>query len=348
MGGIAATNEYVLVSDRDLADASDIFRCFDAHSGRELWTYPYSAPGKLDYGNSPRATPLIAGERVFFFGAFGHLSCVELATGHEIWQLDLRDEFEVTAKMPWGLCGSPLLIGDRLVVNPGGKTGSLVALNPATGDPVWESPGRAAGYGSFILAKLGGRLQLVGHDAATLGGWDLASGKRLWTVIPEYPGDFNVATPIVHAGRLVVSTENNGTRMFAFSSDGQIEPQPVAVCSELSPDTQTPVVVRDRLFGVSHDLFCLDLKNNLRVIWQGEDQAFQSHASLVATNDRLLVFTSTGELLLVDAAADKLKIVSRQLLFEDEVGLLSHPAFVGRRGYFRSSHEILCLSLAPW
>src|SRR5438445_19102 len=163
----------------------------------------------------------------------------------------------------------------------------IASPEPATGAVVWEAPGRPAGYGSLIAAELGGRFQIVGHDAKTLGGWDPATGKRLWTVAPEYPDDFNVATPIVYRGMLVVSTENNGTRMFRFSKDGKIAKEPLAICADLAPDTQTPVVAGDRLLGVCQDLYCLDLADNWKVLWKGADRAFGAHASLMATDERL-------------------------------------------------------------
>ncbi|MBI3866386.1 MAG: PQQ-binding-like beta-propeller repeat protein, partial [Planctomycetia bacterium] len=347
LGGIAATRERVIVSDRDLADAADVFRCLDAQTGNELWAFRYPAAGKLDYGNSPRATPLIHGDRVFFFGAFGHLSCVDLKTGKPAWQLDTRDEFEITRKMPWGMCGSPLVAANRLILNPGGKRGSLAALDVASGEIVWRSAGRPASYGSYIAAELGGRLQVIGHDATTLGGWDAASGQRLWTITPESSNDFNVPTPIVHRGRLLVSTENNGTRMYRFSGDGKIEPQPAAVFRDLAPDTHSPVVVGERLFGISQELFCLDLKDDLKVVWQGTDDAFYAHTSLIASDDRLLVFGSTGELLLLDPHAADFKLLGRLALVPDGRDLLSHPALVGDRLYVRSHNEIVCVSLAP-
>jgi hypothetical protein len=36
---------------------------------------------------------------------------------------------------------------------------------------------------------------------------------RLWRLVPAFDGDFNVPTPIAVDGKLLVSTENNGTRL---------------------------------------------------------------------------------------------------------------------------------------
>jgi outer membrane protein assembly factor BamB len=347
LGGVAATKDHVIVSDRDLNDTTDVFHCFDASTGKELWTFRYPAAGTLDYGNSPRATPLILDDRAVLFGAFGHLNCVGLKSGLPLWQLDVRSEFDVTAKMAWGLCGSPLVVAGRVIVNSGGKRASLAAFDPETGEVAWRAPGRPAGYGSFVAAELGGRLQLVGHDATTLGGWDATTGKRLWALAPEFPNDFNVATPVIADGRVIVSTENNGTRMYGIAPDGKIEKQPLAACPELAPDTISPVVIGNRLFGVCQGLYCLDLREGLKTIWKGEDKAFESHTSLFAGEREVLVFSSTGELLLIDALADGYKVLSRLKLVPEAHDLLAHPALVGDKLYVRTHDEVICVSLAP-
>ena len=81
LGGVAATAEFVLFSDRILNDSLDEWKCVAADTGKEVWTVSYPCAGNLDYGNSPRATPLIDGDRVYLFGTFGNLLCVELKTG---------------------------------------------------------------------------------------------------------------------------------------------------------------------------------------------------------------------------------------------------------------------------
>ncbi len=275
------------------------------------------------------------------------MSCLELATGRPLWQLDVKSAFGLVEELKWGLCGSPLVVDGKLILYAGGPQAAIVALDPATGKPVWKTPGNPPGYGSLVVGTLGGKRQLVGHDATTLSGWDIATGKRLWTVEPPSAGDFNVPTPIVWQGRLIVATENNGTRLFQFDKQGIIVAEPAATFDDLSPDTHTPVVIGDRLFGIASGLHCLDLNSKLKPLWTGEDPAFLEHASLIAAPGRLLVITGEAELILLDAAASEMKILGRQKALDGESGLLSHPALVGTRLYLRGTSEIVCLDLEP-
>ena len=71
-------------------------------------------------------------------------------------------------------------------------------------------------------------------------------------------------TPIVVGDRLLVCSENQGTRLYGFNPDGKIDPRPLAVNPDLAPDCHTPVVVGDRVFGVWSGLYCLDLKSGLK------------------------------------------------------------------------------------
>ena len=218
LGGVAATRKCVIVSDRELRDRADAFRCLDAESGNEIWNLVAPAIGKLDFGNSPRATPLIEGDLVYLAGAFGQIHCVKVGSGEIVWERDLAADFPCQAELPWGMCGSPLMVDGKLILNPGAKDASLVVLDAKTGQTIWKSPGAAPSYGSFIAGRFGGRNQIVGHDADSLGGWDVASGKRLWRLVPAVPKEFGVPTPVAVGQSLLVSTENNGTRIYRFAA----------------------------------------------------------------------------------------------------------------------------------
>ena len=345
LGGVAATKALVIYSERGLNDTSDVWKCVRADDGKPVWTYSYPAPGSLDYGNSPRATPMIDDGRAYLMGAFGHLSCVDFQTGKLIWDLSLRDEFDVTEKTQWGSCSTPLLVDGKLIANPGGPEASLVALEPKTGKILWKSPGKPAGYGSLITGEFGGKKQIVGHDIESLGGWDIATGKRLWRLKPPNPSDFNVPTPMRHGNQLLITTENNGTRLFSFATDGRIESKPFAQNNKLNPDTHSPVVVGDRIFGVWRRLFCLDIKSRLKPVGEIDDQVFTKYTTLVASDTRLLAMTLDAEFLLYDITADQPRELSRTKALAGEKGLYSHPAFVGTRAYVRGSSSLVCLEL---
>ena len=166
----------------------------------------FPAPGKLDYGQSPRATPVIHGDKVYLLGAFGGLRCVELASGKVIWERQLPCEFKVPLPT-WGMCSPPLIVDDLLIVNPGSANASLAALDCATGGTRWTSPGFPAAYSAFICVEFGGQRQIVGYDRHSLGGWDVKTGKRLWKLVPPTEGDFNVPTPVAVEDGIVVSTD---------------------------------------------------------------------------------------------------------------------------------------------
>ncbi len=347
LAGVAAAQGVVVVADRDPTDRQDVFHCLRARDGETLWTVAYPAPGEMDYGLSARATPLIEGDRVCLLGAQGTLLVVELATGKILWKRELTRDFE--ARTPkWGWCASPLLVDGLLIVNPGSAQASLVGLNWRTGEIVWKSPGAAAAYAGFIIGRFGGQRQIIGYDAVSLGGWDPQTGKRLWTLSPPVTGDFNVPTPVAIDGKLLVATENNGTRLYGFNANGTINPQPLAASSELSPDASTPVVAAGQVIGCSGSgLHGLDLAGGLKPLWSGLEDTVSDFGSLIASRDRVLALSFRGELLLLNPSRTSPEVSSRLRLFDGDPELYSHPALSGHRLYVRSPAGVCCLVLDP-
>ena len=358
LAGISATEEYVVVPDKNRELTKDIFQCFDARTGRTLWYLEYPAGKKLDYTNAPRAVPVIKDELVYLLGALGDLHCVELKTGKIVWKLNLVTKFH--AELPnWGYASPPLIVDEKLIVNPGAKNASIVALNRKTGEVLWQTPGHAAAYSAFRFGSFQGVSQVVGYDVAGLGGWDIRTGKRLWNLIPPAASDFNVGTPILlktktrtaMKDQLLVATENNGTRLYEFDPKGHLNSKPIAENQDLAPDSITPVVWKDRLFCAAYgELFCLDLKNNLKTIWKISDDMFYEHTNLIAGNDRILLWTTEGDLLLIDALSPKYRVISHLKPLSNPttkktLETMSHPAIVGSSLYLRSARELVCFEL---
>jgi outer membrane protein assembly factor BamB len=341
---LSVSDGRLIIAERDFTDEYDFYRCLNADTGEPLWQVAFPARGRLDYGQSPRATPVVYDGKAYLLGAFGGLRCVDLADGATVWERDLPREFQ--AELPtWGMCSTPLVADDLLIVNPGGPDASLVALDRATGRTRWATPGAGAAYSAFVCGEFGGRRQVVGYDRDSLGGWDLKTGERLWRLVPPSDGDFNVPTPIAVDGGLVVSTENNGTRLYRFDDSGRIIPRPAGEYRGLAPDTSTPVVTRGRVFGAHGGVHCLDIRDGLRPVWRSDDVVVGDHASLIADDRRVLVVTMSGELILLDATAEAGTIVSRLRVFDEDVEIYSHPALVGTRLYIRGGASVVCIDL---
>ena len=140
-------------------------------------------------------------------------------------------------------------------------------------------------------------------------------------------------------------TENNGTRLHAFGGDGTIVPEPLAIADELRSETASPVLAGGLVVGWDHGIHCLDPEAGLKEVWKTEEPAAGDHASLLATEARVLAASQGGELLLVDVTARPPAMVSRLRVAEDGSGGYAHPAMDGHRLYLRDERSVRCLSL---
>ena len=91
-GPVSASNRVVLFHRVDNAERVE---CFEAASGRRLWSFDYPTTYRDDFGfdEGPRATPTISGNRVYTYGADGILHSVDFVTGQKLWSADCKREF---------------------------------------------------------------------------------------------------------------------------------------------------------------------------------------------------------------------------------------------------------------
>ncbi len=328
IGGVAATSEFVIVSSRDANDKSDLFEVLDVESGIVLFKLSYPAPSELDYGNSPRVTPIIFDSFVYCLGAQGQLHCLDLDTGNIVWKQHLVDD--LGGKLPqWGYSVSPVLIDNQLIVQPGGLEAAWVALNPKTGKTLWRSKGRPSAYASPIAIECRGQKQFVGYDAVSLGGWSATNGKRLWEMKPEFPKDFNVPAPVVIQNKIFVVTENNGARVYSLlpaQGDFDFELHLEASSEALSGDSHSPVRVGKWVVGVDRDLVVLDPLDQLQEVARFSDVAFQKYCSLIVDEDRVWVCTGSGLQILIRININGISEIGRFQALEGTGEIFSHPA----------------------
>jgi outer membrane protein assembly factor BamB len=181
---------------------NETIACYDLATGKEIWNRGYTSRffEKMG-GEGPRATPTFADGRLFHFGAFGRLTCLDAGTGEQLWQVDAIES--TNQNLEWAMSGSPLIVGDRVIVNSGRnaesapKNSAIKAYDVATGTPVWSVGDMKAGYASPFVAELAGRPTLIVFDGGGLALLDLKTGRELARHPWKTSQDINVAQPLV-------------------------------------------------------------------------------------------------------------------------------------------------------
>src|SRR6266536_578982 len=155
---------------------------FDVATGKEVWATPHGTSFRNDRGDGPRGTPTVDGENLYALGGNGELSALDVRTGRIIWTMNVLKKFG-GSNITWGISESPLVVGEKLLVNAGGPGASIVALNKKDGSLIWKSQSDHAGYSSAIPVQVGNTTQVVFFTQTRALGLDLKDGKLLW----EYP-----------------------------------------------------------------------------------------------------------------------------------------------------------------
>src|SRR5207302_1157419 len=120
----------------DLGDTSYVF-ALNLKDGAQVWKAKVSSVKHVDYPGT-RGTPSVDGNLVYAIGQFGDLVCVKVADGSEVWRKSFTSDFK-GGQPHWGFAESPLVDGGLVICTPGGREGTLVALDKATGDVKWRT-----------------------------------------------------------------------------------------------------------------------------------------------------------------------------------------------------------------
>jgi outer membrane protein assembly factor BamB len=165
----------------DFVEGKERVRCLDATTGEVKWSHaePVNYSGlTMGYASGPRATPTFHKDHLYTVGATGRFQCLKLPSGTEssptlVGSHDLIAEFD--AKLPqWGVACSPLIVNDFVVVQPGGKKGSIAAFNlTLSADPLWTVGTEPSGYSSPIIMSWTGGQQIIAVTGETVRGLSL-------------------------------------------------------------------------------------------------------------------------------------------------------------------------------
>ena len=341
-GGISVVGERLYVMDRQKDPEVERVLCLDTQTGKTLWQYSYPVRyGKLDYGNGPRCTPTVADEKVFTFGAMGHLTALDARTGKLLWSRDTVKEFE--ASLPtWGHACSPLYDRGYLIVQVGAKDGCLMSFAARTGKVVWRSLSDPPSYASPVLSGDEIRYFTPTH----LVGLARVDGKERWRV-PFEGITYGVSiSDLVEAdGVILASNYWSGSKAIRLKEG---KPSVVWEGKQLSLLMSTPLVRGKHVYALDRfrGLKCIELASG-KVLWENEhvtprDRNPQASLVWVGDSDKALILNTPGELLLVRLTPEKLVPLGKAKILGKT---WAHPAFASGCIFARNDEEIVCVPL---
>lgn len=313
----------------------------DEATGKPVWSQAISPSGRIGPAGS-RSTPTVSGGRLFVETVGGDVACLAAADGKEAWRASLVRDFGGTVPR-WGFSESPLVDAGRVVVTPGAKDAMLVALDAASGKPLWKAAlphADAANYSSPIIAEAGGKRQYVQYLQKGVAAVEAASGQFLWFAkfgTPD-PG-YSCNTPLAADGLVFVTSQWWANAL--KPPEAGATPQKVYETRDLRNVHSGYVAVGGHLYGaqVFAGCACIELKTG-RLAWH---DARPGVCAIVAADGRLYLRNDKGPVILAEAAPDGYKEAGR---FDQpdrtREPAWAHPALANGRLYIRDQDTLLC------
>ncbi|MDA1015232.1 MAG: PQQ-binding-like beta-propeller repeat protein [Planctomycetota bacterium] len=298
----------------------------------ELKSLPLAARYTLpitqqQYNGYTTATPTSDGRHIW--SVFGNrvVACHDL-DGHRKWAEVLPDHPQAM----WGHSSSPLLIGDKLVVNIEG----IVGLDAKTGRQLWRTK-----YGQSWGSAVRGRIGDV--DVALLANGRVlraADGK----VIDRVPGNLADASAVVSNGIAYYV----GIRAAAFPFPSQAADK-IDIATKWTAQLKggtffaSPVIHEGLIYAVStqHVLNVLDADTGEAVYLKRLILGHQPVWPSLCVAGRYLYVSSRDGTTLVLETGREYKEVSRNTL----AYFISTPVFRGNRMYVRTSERLYCIGI---
>jgi outer membrane protein assembly factor BamB len=328
--------------------AEEVVECLDAGTGKERWKFAYATQYVDDFGkgNGPRATPLIAGNRVFTLGADGWLHCLDLNTGQKIWARSLLRDYAVPRSY-FGIGSSPVLEGDLLLVNVGAKGAGIVAFARDTGREVWKATSDGASYASPVVATMDGQRQAIFFTREGIVLLDPASGAMRFHMRwrARIDASVNAASPVVVNELAFFSASyETGAILLRVRKEGV---ETVWKDEEVLSSHYSNIVHHNGyLYGcdgrqeVGAHLRCVHLATG-KVKWTRERFGC---GTLLLAEGHLIVLTERGDLVLVDASPASYRELARAHVF-DSLPCRAHLALANGRLYGRDGRKLVCWNL---
>jgi len=326
--------------------SQEVIGAYDTATGRELWTSSWDGEfAESMGGNGPRATPTYHQGRLYALGALGEFRSLDAETGRLIWRKNILDDNSAT-NLDWGMAASPLIVGDAVVVLPGGRNGkSVVAYNKDTGARLWSALDDQQAYTAPMLVTLGGVEQILVVTATRALGLNTNGSRVLW----EYPwstfSGINVAQPVLLDDRRVFLSAgyDHGAALIEIVNDaGRWSVRNLWENNRMKNKFTSSVLLNGYLYGLDESILaCVEAETG-QLKWKAGRYGY---GQVMLASDHLVVLTEDGDLVLVKATPDRHDEIARFPAIEGKTW--NHPVVADGRLFVRNIREMAAFDIRP-
>ena len=334
--------------------------CFDAASGKPLWTYSYDAqypePGPGEFTQAPVPTPICRDGKVYTIGKTD-LVCLEATGGKLLWKKALDQEYQAQAFLTYA---SPLVEGNLLIIFAGrfigDATACVIAIDKDSGTTAWRAVTDYAAMSSPTVVSAAGKRQLIVWSQQAVTSLDAVTGNVCWREATRPQNQSSaVSTPVAQGNLLLIG----GLMMKLDAATPTAEvlwPESKSPSRRNLSNTSTPILRGDFVFSArtSGHLVCLEAATG-KELWRTDKVTEPgSGASIhLATNgDNAFLYTDRGELILANLLGTGYKEIGRATVLEPTTPYDGRkfawppPAYAQRCIFARSDKELVCASLS--
>lgn len=352
----------VYVLDYDEQTSSDVLRCIDLPTGKQLWRRWYRVPMKRNHGFS-RTIPAIWHDCVVTIGPEGHVMCCNKHTGDLQWTIDMKKRFGT--EIPFWYTGQcPLIHNGALVLAPAGKDTLMLGIDVRTGTTLWATPntvGFKMSHSSVMPMTLSGTPTYVYIGVGGVCGVSAQpshQGQLLWHATKWQP---SVVAPsplqLSPTQVFLVAGYGAGGALLRVTQSGTVwkaEIQEAYKAAEgMSSEQQTPISHEGKLItilpkdgGGMRERLAMYSPDNLHTpIWTSSADERFGLGPYMMVGDILFALKEDGELFAYRVGTSSMTLLKRQRVMEEGIDAWGPMAYADGYLIVRDSKHIKCLKV---
>ena len=360
----------VFVTSTDRADNKKLLAiCLDAKTGKHLWQKDFTTSGqRVPRNDMATPSPAADGSAVYFLFGSGDLAATDY-DGNILWTRNIQEEYG-NISIKFGYSSSPLVYENKLYIlvhrrpkayrepkNTEPLDSFLLAINPKTGRDIFKHTRITDAieeafdsYTSPIPFEFNGQKQIIIMAADYVTSHDPLSGQELWRyeyAPSKHPMWRNIASVVPSEG-IIYGVRSRGSGLFALkpSTKGTLDESSIAWTFDgPTPDSSTPLCYQGNIYVVEDFkkkiMTCLDAKTGKQK-WQGKlPGKTPYYASFTASDGKLFGMDESGQMVIVDANASQLKVLST-FAFNEKPSRAS-IAIANGKLFIRTAAKLYCI-----